>query len=212
MTINESPAPLWAQYGEDIAQQLFVLGFVCSKLKDLPLGNWALFFLGGCLTSFCLAYTIQIATSTEYKQVESDTFWNYSFLYGLTATIGAALCVTVLMNPSLSLIGLWLFSFNHLLWYAAESNRRTYPTFFPKQPRDIEAHLDYVKWISIAFISTTVSSTLAVLFPNFSSGIVLSGLVLNYISTSIAFISPKFSVTDFWMIATNHPVGLGKNA
>lgn len=134
MTINESPAPLWAQYGEDIAQQLFVLGFVCSKLKDLPLGNLSLFFLGGCLTSFCLAYTIQIATSTEYKQVESDTFWNYSFLYGLTATIGAALCVTVLMNPSLSLIGLWLFSFNHLLWYAAESNRRTYPTFFLSNP------------------------------------------------------------------------------
>ena len=82
--------PEWVQFLDNVAGKIFFAGFILNRMKDIPLGFVSSILSGIAMTSFIIAYGLQIITSSYYDASHSFLL-NYQLLFQLQAICGLLL-------------------------------------------------------------------------------------------------------------------------
>lgn len=177
--------PQWVKTIDSISGVFFSVGFLLSRLKDLPLGQLSMMLAGSAMSGFALANGLQTISSRYYHCDGDSVFAN---IFTLASLVGTIASVGILIQPQAWLIWIWLFVLNNALWYCAEYYRYHYPSTYPKLNYEANSYLNYVQWLVIASISSSLSYTLCYCLPSLASPLFFIGLATNYLATIIAFL------------------------
>lgn len=182
--IIETP-PQWVKTTDNVSSVIFSVGFVLNRIKDLPLGQFSKVLAAGAMSGFAFANALQTISSRYYHCNGDSTFAN---LFTLSSLVGTVASIGILIQPQAWLIWIWLFVLNNALWYCAEYYRSCHTSTFPKLNYEAKSYLNYVQWLVIATISSSICYTLSYYLPCFASPLFYIGLATNYLATITAFL------------------------
>jgi hypothetical protein len=180
--------PEWVPITDNIAGKIFFAGFIINRIKDIPMGPVSFVLAAISISSYFLAYSLQILTSCYYDKSPTD-FFDYQFLFQLQSICGAAASLMVILNPELWLACLWVFVITNIFWYLAEIYRQNHPTQYPSMPSQPKHYLEYTLWLTIAITCSAIMGAIAAYFPLVSVQMMAIGMILNYLATIFAFIA-----------------------
>jgi hypothetical protein len=146
---------------DEISGRLFLLGFITTKLKNIPIVFLAVALNIISLTSYLIGYAAwTIATFFYPNHPHKQGHW-YSFaqfkdqfkIAALLGTIASAMCI---MTPTLAVPIAWLYMMSNLIWIFGEYHKKEHPN-----PNDL-LYSDAKQTIYLKFASlVTCGSTFA---------------------------------------------------
>lgn len=163
-----------AKIFDSISGYLFLMGSITAKLKIIPSFMASAIFNLVSLFAYLIGYVAWYVASSLYPDHprHQDSWYGFAqfkaqyqmaALLGTIATITTIMCIII---PSLTIPTAWLYTLSNLIWSISEYHKQKNPPDDPEYSNTKQAlYVRYTVTITLFSALTSMSTTLAILFP-----------------------------------------------
>ena len=157
---------------DGISGYLFLVGFISSKLKNIPIFLITAILSPVSLAAYLIGYIAWYAASIFYpdhprKQKHWYGFAQFREQYQVAAVLGTIATIMYLVAPVYIIPTAWLYTISNLIWSISEYHKKENPL-----PNDVHyssirqrIYLRYTILVATSSALTAIAETVAYLFP-----------------------------------------------
>lgn len=190
---------------DNLSGKFFLAGLFLSKLSLIPIRTVAPVISVLSLVSYLIGYSMWYAAAWFYPDSprRRQTWYGFSQFkeqYQISALIGIFATLLCLINPSLALPAMGLFTLSTFIWFTCEIHRFYHPPIDDNN-YSTERQKTYLHYVSITLsmsIITTLAVGFALLFPVLSTAtLITSTIVTNSLLIVALYYWKKCIFDDF---------------
>jgi hypothetical protein len=188
---------------DKISGNLFLAGFLFSKLRFIPIRPISMIINTISLSAYFIGYTSWYLATLLYPshprlKTSYFGFAEFKQQYQAAALLGTVATAISFMDSAVSLPATWLFALSSVMWTISEyhkyKNPPGYDLDYSSQRQAI--YLRYVLVTMAISLLTSAATTVAVIFPAMATASLLTSVVLGNLLTVLALYYCKKSMDE----------------